>query len=422
MAKIRKIIGAGCVLIAVLANPWFIARFVVLDGHLEQPGRVLAVDAALLIVGMLLIFWRSKPTASEPTQRGRETLFAAIALALASLFAVGAVELVLRVVVSPFTVLHGDLWQEARWRLEQEGRGSNDQVEYAFDQYDSRLGWVPKPSYDHEGIRTNSLGIRADREYSFTPPEGVSRIVAVGDSFTWGENTWSEVISNEETFTAIMERKRERTEVLNLGVHGWGTDQQYLYLKDFGLRFQPDVVLLGFYEGDMQRNGMKFFSFAKPYFELTNGSLELQGVPVPSLEEVRSRPLSMPSFFLGSLVRKNLDYVLDRTKARPIETRRDWQLTRAVFEAARRDAENAGASFVLIYIPFDVGEHPSAIECAVVDWAREAGAHLINMREEFATHPATKWGTFYDGHWTKRGHEEVANTVNAYLSEHELLR
>jgi hypothetical protein len=130
----------------------------------------------------------------------------------------------------------------------------------------------------------------------------------------------------------------------------------------------------------------------------------------------------MPSFYLGALFRKSLDYVLDKTTLQPIVGRPDWQITRALFEAAGREAEAAGASFVLIYIPFGVGEHPSAIERAVVDWSRDTETHLVNMREVFAAQPLEEWGDFYDGHWTARGHEVAAEAVNQFIRDAELLQ
>ncbi|MEA3357480.1 MAG: hypothetical protein U9Q67_03530 [Patescibacteria group bacterium] len=39
-------------------------------------------------------------------------------------------------------------------------------------------------------------------------------------------------------------------EVLNMGISGYNTIQEYLLLKDKGLKFQPDLVLLGFFYND----------------------------------------------------------------------------------------------------------------------------------------------------------------------------
>ena len=44
-------------------------------------------------------------------------------------------------------------------------------------------------------------------------------------------------------------------EVLNLGVGGYGTAQQLLTLEEDGLRYRPDLVVLGFFLGnDVQNN------------------------------------------------------------------------------------------------------------------------------------------------------------------------
>ena len=43
-------------------------------------------------------------------------------------------------------------------------------------------------------------------------------------------------------------------EVLNVGVGGWGTDQQAIFYLAEGFRYQPDVVLLGLSLSAMMRS------------------------------------------------------------------------------------------------------------------------------------------------------------------------
>ncbi|MBU1849701.1 MAG: hypothetical protein KKH40_03155, partial [Nanoarchaeota archaeon] len=44
-------------------------------------------------------------------------------------------------------------------------------------------------------------------------------------------------------------------EVINLGVSGYGTDQELILLQKEGLKYNPDVVILGFYlENDKPDN------------------------------------------------------------------------------------------------------------------------------------------------------------------------
>jgi len=77
-------------------------------------------------------------------------------------------------------------------------------------------------------------------------PADVYRIVVLGDSvpFGWG-------VAEAEAFPRVLERdlQREprpdgkRVEVVNAGIPGFGLVEEYLWLRDHGLAFGPDLVL-----------------------------------------------------------------------------------------------------------------------------------------------------------------------------------
>jgi hypothetical protein len=91
---------------------------------------------------------------------------------------------------------------------------------------------------------TNSQGFR-DRERAFERTGNAPRVLALGDSMTWGAG-----VSYDETFTALLEQSLQAVasgaEVVNLGVPGWGPHEEFHLLKVYGIRFHPDVVLLNF--------------------------------------------------------------------------------------------------------------------------------------------------------------------------------
>ena len=419
--RAQLLLGIGFALLALLLNPWTLEAFVVLDGHLDKIGRVLAFEALLLAVGGWMVFRALRAPVQTRTRSRRHFAFGVLGLVLASLFVVVGLELTLRFLVSPLVVLEGDTWWAYLWRANRAERSEDGGLSYAHDRYDAVLGWRPVPDYDRDGIRTNSLGVRADREFAFERDPAVARIVAIGNSYTWGEHTFSAKIDNGQTYPAILERLLPATEVLNLGVHGWGTDQQYLYLTSFGLRFEPDLVVLGLYEHNVERNGASFFNYAKPRFLLEDGDLVLTGSPVPPPDEILAEPLRFPKSYLAAFVRKRLDRMLDNTKLRPIETREAWSVTRAILDAARRESEATGARFLVVYIPHEIDRWATAVETAVVDWAEETGTHLLNLRPVFATAPEAEWRTLYDGHWTAKGHEVAATAIRDYILDAALL-
>src|SRR5262245_63424693 len=61
-----------------------------------------------------------------------------------------------------------------------------------------------------------------------------------------------------------------------------------LFKKEI-VKYEPDIVILGFLQLDMSRNTLDFRDFAKPRYVLEKGELKLTGIPVPRPEEILQR-------------------------------------------------------------------------------------------------------------------------------------
>jgi hypothetical protein len=146
--------------------------------------------------------------------------------------------------------------------------------------HDDLLGWHPAAG-DRRTIlgsrrftvEHNSEGFR-DREHGVkTKP----RIMFVGDSFVWGFD-----VDQRERFTDLVQDALPDWDVINVGVAGYGTDQEYLLLTQVAVRYQPDLVFLMFCaDNDRNENSSnKEYGFYKPYFVREGGELALKGTPV----------------------------------------------------------------------------------------------------------------------------------------------
>lgn len=84
-------------------------------------------------------------------------------------------------------------------------------------------------------------------EVAKAKPEGVRRILCLGDSRTFGY-----CVKEDETYVAQLERTWNQShpetpvEVLNAGVHGYSSFQGLRYLEKSGLDYDPDVVTVAF--------------------------------------------------------------------------------------------------------------------------------------------------------------------------------
>jgi hypothetical protein len=101
-------------------------------------------------------------------------------------------------------------------------------------------------------VEVNSAGFR-DREHAVEKPPGTYRIVLLGDSLVEAIQ-----VPFEESVPALLESELQRrgvkAEVISLSVSGTGTAREYLTLREYGLRYQPDLVLLFFVGNDFSDN------------------------------------------------------------------------------------------------------------------------------------------------------------------------
>lgn len=416
---LRWLVGAALLLSGVIANPWVVERWVLIDQRLTNKVWVLVADLVLVASGALLLRASGRAGPQVRRMEPRRIAFAAVALTASAILAFAAAELVLRAAASPGFALRGDAQREVLWRDRHAVGVADGRMGYGFDEYDETLGWRPVAGYVSESVRTNAQGMRADREYSLLPTPARRRIVVVGDSFSWGEE-----VRNPETWEVFLERNLPDTEVLNFGVHGYGTDQQLLRLRRDALRFAPDLVIVGFYEDNLHRNVMAFRDFAKPRFVLDGEQLRLTNVPVATPEQVLARPEPRPGSYVWSLARGVVDELLDRTVWRPLPARESWHVTRAILTEARREAEASGARFLLAYFPKDVTERPDPQESLFAAWARSTATPYVSVRDRFARLPQAEWPDLYlyaGGHWTPRGNQLAAEAISAAILEQRLL-
>jgi len=102
-------------------------------------------------------------------------------------------------------------------------------------------------------FRTNAQGFRDDEDYAFERTEGIIRILSLGDSNTQGFE-----VHQEYTFSEVIERslaaKGFPSQVLNTGISGFSTAEQLAFLESTGIKYKPDIVVLGFYANDFEDN------------------------------------------------------------------------------------------------------------------------------------------------------------------------
>lgn len=137
-------------------------------------------------------------------------------------------------------------------------------------------GWYRK---EGEGfIAINSDGLR-DEEHAVAKPANTLRIAVIGDSYAEALQ-----VSIQETFWKIMQEKLKgcgaaagrQVEVINFGVSGYGTAQEFITLREQAWKYSPDIVILAITtNNDITDNYRPFKRTEIPYFVHQGGELAL---------------------------------------------------------------------------------------------------------------------------------------------------
>jgi hypothetical protein len=293
---------------------------------------------------------------------------------------------------------------------------SGMEVYYKFDVYDPSIGWRPKPNlrdvrvFDNKILNTNSKGIRGKIDFPYTKDQERLRILIIGDSFTFGDE-----VSDAETYSYYLQQMLPHTEVINMGVHGYGHDQMLILLRQEGVKYEPDIVILGFLPLDMPRNVLQFRDFAKPRFVLEGGELKLTGVPVPRPEDILqwdwTRPRIVDVFSLMHHEVRTLFGLRDKE----IEN-----ITTAILMEMIKLIASVPAIPMLAYLP-------RAREIAMDNPETRGEAYMFSMcqlnekakcfstRPHFAEKIAKGEAFKSSGHWEPAGHLAVAEAIKNYL-------
>lgn len=112
-----------------------------------------------------------------------------------------------------------------------------------------------KITFRSEGYSRSQINARGfrDRLYAVPKPAGTTRICVVGDSMTMGLE-----VPLEKTFPKLLEKRLQsegkNIEVLNCGMSGTGTGQQFLGYRKSIQALEPDILIVAYHLGDNDDN------------------------------------------------------------------------------------------------------------------------------------------------------------------------
>lgn len=187
---------------------------------------------------------------------------------------------------------------------------------------------------------------------------------------------------------------------MNASVSGYGTDQEYLYLKTSGIRF-------------------------KPLFKLENGVLRLTNVPVPQ-STIRQQVtrlalgrsyLGLRLFTAGGKIRRLLLGKKMSEDGNEQEFQSDspmCRVTSSLIVAMNGLCEENQARLLIVSVPMSETRR-KILEKVTTD------SHIPYVKLDGYFDSGERDVTFlHDEHWSKRGHEVAAHAIESFLLDEKI--
>lgn len=274
---------------------------------------------------------------------------------------------------------------------------------------DTQLGWTPLPGLNilrknangelwH--VTTDAQGIRGPSTWG---KDDQIRLLILGDSFAFGEG-----VDLAERFDTLIQERIQNLSIVNLGVMGYGPDQQLIRARPWKATLRRgDAVLLltygnDFYDLARTRHGGR----SKPWLQDVDQQLVEHPPAIDAFDILRDRSFAF-TLFTRSLARLGRSEHTERRLEDVGELYRKWVLQEVSDLVAR------GVVVVIVHhgdtvfeLPFDPAEVfaktcPSVSGCLALDQIL-----LGHSRDEVL---------LKDGHWAAGGHRIAAEQIAAYL-------
>ncbi len=304
------------------------------------------------------------------------------------------------------------------------------------------------PQFGHS-VTFNAAGMR-DVEHTERKPAGTFRILLLGDSFMEALQVPLDSSLPRLLERQLAEQTGKRIEVVNGGVSGWSTDDELRYLTSYGLKYQPDLVVVAMtLHNDLSEN------MRETWHTMREGALVEQ--PRQPMSFLRYKVVELKAYIatrfqtyqlwrrfrhrgeIRQAGRQLNAYVVELFRdPTPEPIRHGFEFAELLLAEMDAITRAHGAKLVLVLLPLQVQlsdssfsafvqrggvertamsiEQPQREVTAIADGL---GIPVIDLLPGFRRWTADSLGELYlnwDGHWNEAGHRLAASIVTAGLS------
>lgn len=250
-------------------------------------------------------------------------------------------------------------------------------------------------------VETNRIGLRGP-EVACPKPEGLKRILMLGDSLVFG---WG--VPQEKTIAMLLQEKLSGSgsayEVVNMGVGNYNTTMETELFKRVGLALQPDAVILVFFVNDPEpipKLNSLTYSFKQHSY--------LFAVVFDTYQRMRARwdeGFNWLDYYSG----------LYRPESPALEQNR-----KSLVELAQICREKGIALFFVNYPELhQLKEYPLTVATDYVrTMANETGTPFMDLLPAFAGHsPESLWVSAEDAHGNAKAAALAAEAIHRHFGE-----
>lgn len=295
-------------------------------------------------------------------------------------------------------------------------------------------------------IHTNSRGARADEDIPYEKPPGKFRVVALGDSFTIGYG-----VSLDDTFLSRMANELQQAgldcEIVNLSVSGHSTTEELILLQAEGIKYQPDIVLVGWHgtdldgntqtnlyrlvDGNLVRTGAAYlpgteiqdFLFSVPFYRFVAENSHLYGKVRESASDLvhaALRRVRMTGQWLRRLAKWFAPTQVTPRGVAENEraTRYDQELSLALLKEMQEVTRRVGGRLLILDIPRQVRGNPHDALLSTLPRTERNDLDVYNPAVDLSAYPMKR--LFWEkscGHFTPFGCQIVGSGLARHILE-----
>lgn len=285
----------------------------------------------------------------------------------------------------------------------------------------TRIPGMTFPMPFNQTFSINRAGFR-DRDFATAKRAGTARVAFLGDSVMEGYAVDAEARMPNIARKLLFAEKRSQYEMLNFGVAGHSTADEYVVLRDIALAYHPDIVVVQMGWNDFNDNLRKL-----PVIEHTAREVDVPAIlpaaaPAGGLKGFLQ---AHSAFYLTIAERYSLlrlrhggsNDLLDRVIATTAEESAATDRLVAMIAAAA----GPGIPVYVIYVPLDVEVQTAREQDARVLSDRVQAmcrAHRVSCIDALTPLRAHRGEALYvdDAHLTSAGHRLVGAAIAAALS------